>query len=106
SAGGTSCVNFCAFHNATTRTIRGHSNTFAFGVIPDFDTPGCQPAPFGQPGCGDRSKLENTMKSASHELAEAVTDPQPFSGWTGSGGEIGDPCSWVRVGEAAYAPLL
>jgi hypothetical protein len=44
--------------------------------------------------------------TVSHELAEMLTDPQPFSGWVingvpGTVGEIGDPCNgkiWTLAG--------
>jgi hypothetical protein len=102
-----SCVDFCAFHTSTTKTIRGQSNTFAFAVIPDLSGPGCAPAPPPQRGCGDRSLFDNTTNTASHELIEAITDPQPVSGWDSElNGEIGELCSFALSGDGAYAPLL
>ena len=41
-----------------------------------------------------------------HEYAEAVTDPQPPSGWTDSrGAEIGDKCAWLSSGPGAATNL-
>lgn len=35
------------------------------------------------------------ITSVAHELAGAVTDPQPFSGWaTSLGHEVTDLCAW------------
>jgi hypothetical protein len=94
SSSGTSCVQFCAYHDAATRTINGSSTTFPYAVIPDF-TQDCT-------GCGDRSAFDNLSKSASHELAEAITDAVPPTGWTNADGEIGDPCNFHTLGDAAY----
>jgi hypothetical protein len=99
----TSCVDFCAYHTFTTRTIQGQSNTFAYAVIADFNAPGCAPAPPGQQSCGNRSLFDNTTTSASHEIIEAIANAQPPSGWEP---DIGDYCSFASRAEAAYAPLL
>jgi hypothetical protein len=32
-----------------------------------------------------------------HEFGEAVTDPEPFTGWNGVSGEIGDYCAWHNI---------
>ncbi len=65
---GTSCVDFCAYHNTGTF---GTSNTpLIYGVLMDEYTSACAT------GCGgDPTALENSTDTASHELAEAVTDP-------------------------------
>ena len=34
---------------------------------------------------------------AGHEYGEVITDPFPFSGWTGENGEIADPCQWHDI---------
>ncbi len=66
----------------------GPSNTwYLFGIIPD---------PAGR-NCGDPADVFGTICSvASHELVEAVTDPDVGSGWKAAGtiGEIGDICAW------------
>ena len=39
------------------------------------------------------------VSAVAHELAGAVTDPQPFSGWaTNLGHEITDLCAWQFIG--------
>lgn len=41
-----------------------------------------------------------------HEYAEAITDPQPPSGWTDNrGSEIGDKCAWISSGPGAATNL-
>jgi hypothetical protein len=94
SPSGTSCIDFCAYHSAGTRTINGASTTFPYAVMPDFASGGCT--------CGDRSVFDNFTKSASHEIAEAISDTQPFSGWSFPSGEIGDVCNFATLGDGAY----
>lgn len=50
-------------------------------------------------GCGAQSddKYAGVSIVGGHELAEAITDPEPSSGWTGKGGEIGDKCAWYDI---------
>ena len=41
-----------------------------------------------------------------HEYAEAITDPQPNTGWLdGRGAEIGDKCAWISSGAGAATNL-
>ncbi|ORY38368.1 hypothetical protein BCR33DRAFT_769184 [Rhizoclosmatium globosum] len=70
-------------------TVQTSAGQVAYGVIPDQSGQclGCG----GAGGQGDAFRA--VTDSASHELAEAVTDPQPTTGWNGSGGEIGDLCN-------------
>jgi serine protease len=46
-----------------------------------------------------RSQLDGFSIVGGHEYAEAVTDPEPSSGWVDSsnGEEIGDLCAWVNL---------
>lgn len=63
---GTSCVQFCAYHNTGTF----NSKPLLYGVVMDHYTSACSS------GCGvNATSLENTTSTASHELAESVTDP-------------------------------
>lgn len=65
---GTSCVQFCAYHNTT--TFGSNNIAVPYGVLPDEFTSACNQ------GCGGNAKLlENQTDTASHELAEIVTDP-------------------------------
>jgi serine protease len=52
--------------------------------------------------CGEnsvRSALDGFSIVGGHEYAEAVTDPEPSSGWVdpANGEEIGDLCAWVNL---------
>lgn len=99
-----SCVNqgFCAYHS----NVGISSLDVPYGVFPDFSRGGCSPT-FG--GCGPGTAAETLTAVSSHELAEAVTDPDvgtapsfaPPLGWvdgnpadanTTFGEEIGDLC--------------
>jgi len=92
--GGSACADFCAYH--TTYQING-TNVY-YAVIPDMGGT-CSSA------CGPSTQLGNTTAAASHELAEAVTDPAvglaagygPPLGWYDQeAGEIGDICNGER----------
>jgi hypothetical protein len=53
-------------------------------------------------GCGAnsvQSQLDGFSIVGGHEYAEAVTDPEPSSGWVdqSSGEEIGDLCAWTNL---------
>ncbi|HEY8086526.1 MAG TPA: hypothetical protein VIF09_01735, partial [Polyangiaceae bacterium] len=90
-SGLTSCQQFGGYHNST--TIGGI--TVAYAVVPECTLSGW-------------TTLQTTTQSASHELAEAATDPYPLGvtpAYAGAddghvflevvlgGGEIGDMCA-------------
>ena len=88
----TSCQQFCAYHEGF--KAKDGSAVF-YGVIPDLDSLACSM------GCGSGGSLARITVSASHEVAEALTDPFPTPGttpaypqaWNTTGGEeIGDLC--------------
>jgi hypothetical protein len=57
-----------------------------YGVLPYPDCSGCQ---------GGLDPLAALTSTSSHEIAEAITDPIPGSGWyDDTYGEVGDPCAW------------
>jgi hypothetical protein len=66
---GTSCANngFCAYHN--TGTYAPTNIPLIYGVLPDEFTSACNT------GCGNGTAMQNTTSTASHELVEAITDP-------------------------------
>ena len=82
--GGASCQAFCGYHEHI-------NNTIFYAVEPHITCGGCS---FG-------SILDSLTKVSSHELAEAVTDPNS-NGWfdPNTGDEIGDICntSTARLG--------
>jgi len=88
---GNSCKagGFCGYHSAATKTISGRATSLRYTVMPDFGPgSGCDV------GCGSDSMIDNFTSTASHEVVEAVTDPEPFAGWSNpNAGEIGDLCN-------------
>ena len=92
SGGSKSCVVFCAYHGTY---VRNSQNVY-YGIIPDLGSGGCQS------GCGTSTVINNTTSVASHEYAEAVTDPAvglatvyaaPLAWYNSASGEIGDMCN-------------
>ena len=78
---GTSCQDFCGYH----WFIQGTNPEIYYAAMP---FPGCN-------GClGGLSQIDSLTSVSSHELCESITDPQPWTGWNSSSGEIGDICAW------------
>jgi hypothetical protein len=84
--GGRSCQAFCGYHDEIDGEI-------FYAVLP---YPGCS-------GCvGDLDEFDALTSTTSHELAEAITDPVPGTGWyDDTHGEVGDICAWQtkRLGD-------
>ena len=86
--GSKSCSVFCAYHNGWDHgSQRGR-----YSVIPDVTQSPCKG------GCGSSTTQFNNLTSvSSHELVEAVTDPDDNSAWVDTSsqscGEIGDICN-------------
>jgi hypothetical protein len=87
--GGASCQAFCGYHSTYNSTAGGGEVYYA--VIPDMGG-ACAS------GCGTGTQVDNTTTVSSHELAEAVTDPEvglnTLSWYDQTNGEIGDICAW------------
>ena len=92
SCAGSACAYewYCAYHSYF---FRG-SSPVIYGNEPYGDTNYCQvpgtPSPNGDPAADAAATV------ASHELTEAITDPE-LNAWydTNLGGEIGDKCAWI-----------
>ncbi|KAJ1542909.1 hypothetical protein HK405_009640 [Cladochytrium tenue] len=138
--GARSCVDFCAYHytldlssvvatNGTT-TAATHDDAaallplqpfLAYGVLPDLTAPGCAT------GCGGGSTGSTSPSSAfgaacsvaSHELAEAATDPAvgllppdapgiaaPVAWYADPDGEVGDLCNGIDHALAPGSPYV
>jgi hypothetical protein len=92
-----SCIGFGAYHSSAVVTS-GSSQQVAYAVIPACDY-----------GLGATGNFNYVTLSASHELAEAATDPHPLAdtafylrsndAWLGAlsygGGECGDMCTYL-----------
>jgi hypothetical protein len=98
-----SCQQFCAYHSS----FRYGSANVYYGVMPDYG-PSCN-------SCGGTSdKFQNTTVVASHEVVEAITDPnigvanetndEKQLGWyDDQKGEISDVCEGQSTTFAGYA---
>ncbi|MCU1278061.1 MAG: hemagglutinin protein [bacterium] len=91
---GSSCVvpsgSYCAYHASYTD---GSGQNVRYAVMPDMDAAGCMT------GCGPVG-FPSVTDVSSHELIEAVTDPDNGTGWADPNpnqqlncGEIGDICA-------------
>jgi serine protease len=85
---------FCAYHSSVTS---------GKDVVPYINFPY---TPDGGKSCGvnfikppsdEGGKVEGVTIVAGHELAESVTDPDPYDGWNSVEGEIADMCQWVGI---------
>jgi hypothetical protein len=45
----------------------------------------------------ESAKDEGVTILAGHEFGESITDPQPYSAWSGPAGEVGDQCAWHNL---------
>ena len=87
-----SCQYFCAYHS----TMASSPHNLYYAVVPDFGSgSGCDL------GCGAGSLFDNVTTVSSHELIEAVTDPEiglatdnapPLAWYDVVNGEVADIC--------------
>ena len=104
--GGPTCYSNCGYH--------GNGPNYAFAIIPDLNNSSCNTdgnsanakCTFGLPDAFSR-----TTVVSSHELVEAITDPQYGRGWTNSGpnglqgcSEISDLCDYDAAGYVGTLP--
>jgi hypothetical protein len=87
--GALSCRVFCGYHDAI--VDQGGNPSAYYAVLP---YPGCAGCAQGTDGM-QLSPFDALTATTSHEVAEAVTDPVPGTGWyDDQNGEIGDICAW------------
>jgi serine protease len=97
-------TGFCAWHDYTSSSI---------GNIPYTNMPYVLDAGSSCGAYSVQGPLDGFSIVGGHEYAEAITDPEPASGWVdGSGQEIGDKCAWqnlstvnLTAGSFAVQPL-
>jgi hypothetical protein len=77
--------SFCGFHNS----FLFNNTTVRYGVIADVEACGSL--------CGPGDGLGNTTSTASHEVAEAVTDPLLNAWFASDGSEIADICQGLQA---------
>ncbi len=88
--GSKSCQSYCGYHNNT--------GAVYYAVMPYPTCAGC---------LGGMAAFDALTGTSSHELCEAITDPQPGSGWYDNvNGEIGDICAWNFKQVAGYTVQL
>lgn len=89
-----SCSTFCGYHDS----FVGASGGVRYAVLPYPDCAGCT---------GGMSVEAALTSVTSHEIDEAVTDPEPGSGWYDqANGEIGDICAWQTKNDGPYTAQL
>lgn len=80
--GEVSCQRMCGYH----WFIAGANPQVFYAAVPFLDCDGC---------LGPLTQIEAFTSTSSHELSEAITDPQLWTGWNDNlNGEIGDICAW------------
>lgn len=88
--GSASCQTFCGYHNAIVDPASNAALAY-YAVLPYPDCSGCMQAADGS----TLQPFDSLTSVISHEVAEAITDPIPGSGWyDDQNGEIGDICAW------------
>jgi hypothetical protein len=85
----TSCayLAYCAYHGA----IPGPT-PILYANMPYADPKFCMVA--GTPSPNNDAAADAAISVASHELTEAITDPQLNAWYAANGSEIGDLCAW------------
>ncbi|MBA3824443.1 MAG: hypothetical protein H0X24_11185 [Ktedonobacterales bacterium] len=84
--GGCSSTVYCGFH------YYFGSQSQPYAILPyNGSGQGCDA---GQATPNNNTDADYEISTVSHELFEAVTDPQPNRNWTGPLGEIGDACGY------------
>ena len=79
---------YCGYHGAISTT----SGPIIYANMPYAGMPGCEvsSSPTGHLGA------DSVVNIASHEISEAITDPELNAWWDPmTGGEIGDLCAWT-----------
>lgn len=97
-------TGFCAWHDYTSSSS---------GNIPYTNMPYVLDAGSSCGASSVQGPLDGFSIVGGHEYAEAITDPEPSSGWLdSSGSEIGDKCAWqnlstlnLSTGSFAIQPL-
>jgi hypothetical protein len=92
------CTNYCGWHTAGTPSAGHVRYSFVGNAKRCLSSCAAQGtvSPNGNPG------VDGMLSVVAHELEEAVTDPDPRSGWTDAqGAENADKCAWT-FGHSQY----
>lgn len=83
-------TRWCAYHSS--------SGSLAYSYMP-FQPDAGASCGMNFVNSGSGGFFDGFSIVGGHEYAEAITDPQPNSGWLDSrGSEIGDKCAWIAPG--------
>ncbi len=86
--------HWCSYHNLIVHKKKNIVYVY-FPYMPDGGT-SCG-AKSIKPPQGESAVDEGVTIMAGHELGEAITDPEPSTGWDGPGGEIADVCAFFNI---------
>jgi hypothetical protein len=84
------CTQYCGWH--TSGTIAGSDIKYAFVGNPDRCPSSCEAQTIGPNGNAGADGMASII---SHELEEAVTDPDLNAWYDGRGAENADKCAWT-----------
>lgn len=85
-----SCQTFCGYHS----DFSSSGLDLKYAVLPFPDCAGCT---------AGLAPVDALTAITTHEIAEAITDPDPGSGWYDqTNGEVGDICAWQFRTDAGY----
>lgn len=91
---GLQCVWYCGFHEFAVVPVDGGVGLMRYAVLSDCPDV-CSAFPPGSPTPNGNLSADAMVSVLAHELAEAATDPDPYSGWsTWLNSETGDLCAW------------
>ena len=91
-------TQWCAYHSS--------SGSLAYSYMP-FQPDAGTACGMNFVNSGSAGYFDGFSIVGGHEYAEAITDPQPNTGWLdGRGQEIGDKCSWISPGAPGGATNL
>jgi hypothetical protein len=87
--GGVSCSSFCGYHGHFTYTSNGTSKDIKYAVFPYTNCSACS-----MPG---KTVFDIMTIVGSHEIREAVTDPDLNAWFDSAGYEADDKCAWHNL---------
>jgi len=83
-------TSYCAYHSYF---FSGSGEPVIYGNEPYGDPNHCQAS--GTPSPHGNAAADTAATAASHEISEAITDPELSSWYTLAGSEIGDLCAYI-----------
>ncbi|MGA8099333.1 MAG: hypothetical protein WB810_11825 [Candidatus Cybelea sp.] len=85
---------WCAYHSSAYY----QKNPIPYAYLPYIPDAGSNcGSDIVTPPSDESGKNEGVTIMAGHEFGETITDPQPFTAWTGPAGEIADVCAFQHI---------